>query len=232
MSTDTKVDFRITFANGAIQKLLETKEDNDCNGLEKLLKLYTTQSTTNMNLFDGKEHLKKYNKVEEIIQDYYGVRLSFYQKRKDYLISEYERELLLLSNRARFIQETLDDKIDMRKKSKLQIQTILTEHKYAKIDGDEEYKYLVKMPMDSVTKENVEKLLKEKGDKEQELNALKVKTIQEMWLDELNILQEEYIKYRKIRENIQEGKDEDGKECKKKEGENKSGKSKKLVIKK
>ena len=230
MSTDTKVDFRITFANGAIQKLLETKEDNDCNGLEKLLKLYTTQSTTNMHLFDGKEHLKKYNKLEEIIQDYYGVRLSFYQKRKDYLISEYERELLLLSNRARFIQETLDDKIDMRKKSKLQIQTILTEHKYAKIDGDEEYKYLVKMPMDSVTKENVEKLLKEKGDKEQELKALNAKTIQEMWLDELNILQEEYVKYRKIRENIQEGKDEDGKDAKKEKKD--PGKSKKLVIKK
>jgi len=215
MSTDTKVDFRITFANGAIQKLLETKEENDCNGLEKLLKLYTTQSTTNMHLFDGKEQLKKYNKLEEIIQDYYGVRLTFYQKRKDYLISEYEKELLLLSNRARFIQETLDDKIDMRKKTKQQIQTILTEHKYAKIDGDDEYKYLVKMPMDSVTKENVEKLLKEKGDKEQELKVLKAKTIQEMWLDELNILQEEYVKYRKIRENIQEGKDGEGNECNK-----------------
>jgi len=230
MSTDTKVDFRITFASGAIQKLLEISEDHGCNGLEKLLKLYTTQSTTNMHLFDGNEHLKKYNKLEEIIQDYYGVRLDFYQKRKDYLLAEYERELKLLSNRARFIQETLTDKIDMRKKTKAQIIEILEKHKYDKLECDEEYKYLVKMPMDSVTKENVEKLLKEKGNKEQELEALKVKTIQEIWLEELDILQEEYLKYRKIRENIQEGIDEDGKESKK-ENSNKS-KSKKLIIKK
>ena len=29
---------------------------------------------------------------------------------------------------------------------------------YDKLDNDEEYKYLVKMPMDSVTEENVDKL--------------------------------------------------------------------------
>lgn len=230
MSTDTMVDFRITFATGAIQNLLEISEEHGCNGLEKLLKLYTTQSTTNMHLFDGSEHLKKYNKLEEIIQDYYGVRLGFYQKRKDYLIDEYEKDLVLLSNRARFIQETLDDKIDMRKKTKSQIQILLSEHKYAKIEGDEEYKYLVKMPMDSVTKENVDKLLKEKDDKELELKTLKEKTIQKMWLDELETLQCEYLKYRQLRENIQESKDESGKEDKKKS--EKSAKTKKLVIKK
>ena len=148
-----------------------------------------------MNLFDGKEHLKKYNKLEEIIQDYYGVRLSFYQKRKDYLISEYERELLLLSNRARFIQETLDDKIDMRKKSKLQIQTILTEHKYAKIDGDEEYKYLVKMPMDSVTDENVKHLLSERDSKRAQHKQLTDTSIQALWTRDLDELEQEYKKW-------------------------------------
>ena len=228
MSTDTMVDFRITFATGAIQNLLEISEEHGCNGLEKLLKLYTTQSTTNMHLFDGSEHLKKYNKLEEIIQDYYGVRLDFYQKRKNYLIAEYEKDLLLLSNRARFILETLDDKIDMRKKTKAQIQILLSEHKYAKIEGDEEYKYLVKMPMDSVTKENVDKLLKEKGDKELELKTLKKKTIQQMWLGELDMLQEEYLKYRQIRENIQEAKDSTTKSTK----STKSTKHKKIVVQK
>ena len=45
----------------------------------------------------------------------------------------------------------------------------------------------------------------------------------------MNSAKIEYVKYRKIRENIQEGKDEDGKDAKKEKKD--PGKSKKLVIK-
>ena len=76
---------------------------------------------------------------------------------------------------------------------------MLTEKQYAIIDEDEDYKYLVKMPMDSVSEENVEKLLKEKGDKEFELTVLKATSIEKMWLSELEELSTLYKDYQKQR---------------------------------
>ena len=48
--------------------------------------------------------------------------------------------------------------------------------------------------MDSVTEENVEKLLKEKGTKEQELAALEGKPVEAIWTEELDALLVEYGK--------------------------------------
>ena len=205
MSKDTNVDFTITFAKGKLEELETNKGDYGCNGLEKLLKLYTTNSTSNMHLFDANDTLHKYEKVSDIIDAYYEVRLQLYQTRKDYLINALERELVLLSNKAKYIQENLDGTIDLRKKKKEQVVTMLEEKGYDKIDGDEEYKYLVKMPMDSVTEENVERLLKEKGNKETELEIIKKTTINKMWLSELEELKNNYVEYKEERTRLMNG---------------------------
>jgi DNA topoisomerase-2 len=199
MSKDTTVDFTITFQKGKIEELETTKCDYDCNGLEKLLKLYTTNTTTNMHLFDADDKLKKYEKVEEIIDDYFETRLKMYHVRKEYLIEALEKELVILSNKARYIQELLDDTIDLRKKKKTEIISMLQEKGYNMIDDDNEYKYLVRMPMDSVSDENVNKLNKEHKDKSDELERIKETTIQQMWLSELHELEKDYIHYREER---------------------------------
>ena len=49
--------------------------------------------------------------------------------------------------------------------------------------------------MDSVSEEAVEKLMQQKGDKEVELNILAAKKIEEIWLNELEKLKDEYIKF-------------------------------------
>ena len=120
-------------------------------------------------------------------------------KRKQYLIHKHESELITLSNKAKYIQETLNGTIDLRKMKKDSIMTMLTEKNYDKIEGDDEYKYLVKMPMDSVSEENVEKLLKEKGEKEMELNIIKKTSIENMWIVELERLEASYKDYQKKR---------------------------------
>ena len=60
MSTDRTVDITVTFANGKISNLLAKQEDYGCNGLEKMLKLYTTKTTTNIHVFDENEKLRKF----------------------------------------------------------------------------------------------------------------------------------------------------------------------------
>jgi DNA topoisomerase-2 len=203
MSTDTHVDITVTMATNIIKTYSEKHTEFECNMLEKVLGLYTTQSTTNMNLFDDKEKLVKYNSAEEIVDSYSKTRLEFYVKRKDALIAALRKELMVLSNRARYITELLEDKIDLRRKTNKQLVELLKERKYDSMDtnsstneGDDQsnqgYKYLLKLPMDSVSEENVQKLLNEKQKKEKDLNELTLKTVEEMWMKDLEELEVEY----------------------------------------
>jgi DNA topoisomerase-2 len=205
ISKDTNVDFTITLAKGKLEELEKARGDHGCNGLEKLLKLYTTNTTTNMHLFDAKDNLKKYGDVSSIIDDYYETRFVMYQTRKNFMINALEQELILLSNKAKYIQENLDGSIDLRKKTKSQVIQMLEDKDYDKIENDDEYKYLTKMPMDSVTEENVDKLRKDKGTKDSELETIKGTTINHMWLTEIDKFKDLYIEYKEDRERQMNG---------------------------
>jgi DNA topoisomerase-2 len=215
MSKDTTVDFTITLTKGKLEELESKTLDNGCNELEKTFKLFTTGSTTNMHLFDSEEKLKKYEHVHQIIDDYYSKRLELYQVRKDYLIQSLTCELLLLSNKARYIKENLEGSIDLRRKKKEEVREMLSGKSYDIMDGDDEYKYLTKMPMDSVTEENVEKLEKERETKEAQLQKVQSTSIQEMWLEELCELSEEYEKFKDEKQRLINGKSSTDKKVKK-----------------
>jgi DNA topoisomerase-2 len=202
MSKDTNVDFTITFAKGKLEELEKSKGDHGSNGVEKLLKLCTTNTTTNMHLFDADDTLHKYEKVSEIIDAYYETRLTLYGTRKEYMINSLEKELITISNKARYIQENLDGTIDLRKKRREEVNEMLLTKSYDQMDKDGDYKYLVRMPMDSVTEENVARLLKSKGDKEAELNIVKTTSIQQMWLGELDVLKGQYLEYKEGRRGL------------------------------
>jgi DNA topoisomerase-2 len=197
MSTDTTVDLTITFAPGVIAALkTEPAGDNEgCTALEKLLKLYTTRSTTNMHVFDEKEKLVKCHKVEELIERYMTVRMDYYIKRKAYQVIALEKESSILSNKARFITELLEDTLDLRKKKTAEVSAILKARAYAVVDDDEDYKYLVRLPMDSVTEENIKKIMQERDRKNAELLSLKNTSETQLWLNELAVLRIEYLSY-------------------------------------
>jgi DNA topoisomerase II len=198
MSKDTTVDITITLTRGTIQalssKILDT--GTGCTELEKTLKLYTTMSTTNMHLFDADDKLRKYTSPNDIIHNYFDTRMRLYVERKDYMIKQLERDLLILSNKHRYIQETLDGDIDLRRKKRAEITEMLQSKKFDTLDNDEDYKYLIKMSMDSVTEENVEKLSTQYNDKLRELEILKETTTEQMWMKELDDLYVEYTRHR------------------------------------
>jgi DNA topoisomerase-2 len=205
MSKDTTIDFTITLAKGKVAELEAVALENGCNGLEKQFKLFTTGSTSNMHLFDATDKLKKYGSVKEIIDDYFETRLHMYKVRKEYMIEALTKDLVLLTNKMRYIRENLDGTIDLRRKKKDEVVAMLKNKGFDVIGDDEDYKYLTKMAMDSVTEENVAKLEKEHGDKETELNRVKETTIQQMWFGELEKLEEEYVRFREERERSMSG---------------------------
>ena len=155
------------------------------------MKLYSTLSTNNMHLFNEAEKLTKYHNEKEIIDNYFPIRLEYYQKRKNYQVVTLEKELQLLGNKATYITENLNGTIDLRNKKKTSIIDMLMDKCYDTIDDDNEYKYLLKMPMDSVSAENVNKIIQEKKNKELELEKLKAMSIESIWLKELDELKKQ-----------------------------------------
>ena len=195
MSTDTTVDIEITM-NEPIDETVQG--DNLYNNFEKVMKLYASQSTNNMHLFTDEEKLTKFNTETEIIERYFPVRLKYYQKRKDYMIAALEKELRLLSNKTRYIQSNLQGEIDLRNMKKIDILNMMSELKYDTMDEDTDYKYLLKMPMDSVSEENVVRLLKDKTGKENELSIIQSTSIEKMWLNELDELKKMLVTVEKV----------------------------------
>ena len=195
MSKSTNVDIVITFNEGLAQILETNTVEHDCNGLEKLLKLYTTVSTSNMHMFDHNECLKKYDNVPDIIDDYFGPRLQMYDDRKKYQLEALLKELTIMKNKQRYIQEILDETLDLRRKSKDVILKMMNDKGYDIINNDSDFKYLLKMSMDSVSEENVEKIRKSLEETQEKYDKLFATSIQQMWLNDLDQFENEYALY-------------------------------------
>jgi DNA topoisomerase-2 len=152
-----------------------------------------------MHLFDANDKLKKYETIIQIIDDYYETRLQLYETRKNFMIKALDKELLILHNKKNYITENIDGTIDLRKKKKEEVVKLLEDKGYNRIEEEDDYKYLVKMTMDCVTEENVDKLFKEHENISVELQNIKNTTIHQMWNSELTILEKEYVNYKRER---------------------------------
>jgi DNA topoisomerase-2 len=204
LSTEVNINIQVTLPQGKIQELENIVDSaTGVNGIEKLLKLTTTVSTTNMHMFNEDCKLHKYKEVQEIMDAFYLVRLEMYKSRKTYLLADLEKKLVKLSNRAKYILATLDGSVDLRKKSSEEVTRMLLDKGFNVIDGD--FKYLVKMPMDSVTQENVDRILNEKDEATKELEVLRTMPLETMWYNELLHLEKGYDVYQKKRIQIQSG---------------------------
>ena len=174
-STDTKVYFKLT--------LKEPMEEAE---LLKTFKLTTSLSINNMNLFDNNDKLKHYNKVYEICDDFVNNRLEYYEKRRLHLIHILSAEMDILKNKCNYINELLNDTLDLRKKSNSQICELLEQKKYSKINDN--YNYLIKMTMDSVCQENVDSLNKQFEEKKKQYDKMLDTNHKDIWKSELEEL--------------------------------------------
>jgi len=59
------------------------------------------------------------------MEEFFEIRLMYYQKRKDYLMSKLERELEILSTKERFITEVVEEIIVLRNVKKIKIVELL-----------------------------------------------------------------------------------------------------------
>ena len=99
-------------------------------GIEKFFKLTKSLKESNMTLFDPSGHIKQYHSPEEILNDFYGVRLALYEERKTVIIDNLRLICLRISNQARFVKEFIEGLIELRNIPQKKILLTLKERKY------------------------------------------------------------------------------------------------------
>ncbi len=143
-----------------------------------------------MHLYNKNGAIQKYNTIESIIDEYYDVRLDFYQKRKDYLLATLKEQLMMISYKVKFILMIVNKELRVNNKKKSEIEEQLIKHKFEKHENS--YSYLLSMPIYNLTQEKIEELKTQEKNKQIEYDMLIKKTINELWLDDLDKLEDEY----------------------------------------
>uniref|UniRef100_A0A671W2V3 DNA topoisomerase 2 n=1 Tax=Sparus aurata TaxID=8175 RepID=A0A671W2V3_SPAAU len=210
--TDTTVRFVVKMTE---EKLREAEAAN----LHKVFKLQSPLTCNSMVLFDHVGSLKKYESVQDILKDFFELRMKYYVLRKDWLTGMLGAESAKLTNQARFILEKIQGTLVIENKPKKELIRMLqqmgydsdpvkawkeAQEKEMEQEDEEEaekedtsgpdYNYLLSMPMWFLTKEKKEELCKQRDAKITELNALKKKSPADMWKEDLAAFSEELEK--------------------------------------
>jgi DNA topoisomerase-2 len=185
-------------------------------GLVAKFKLSGSLTTSNMTLFDQEGKIVKFDTPLHIMEAFYNIRLEFYSKRKENLIRNLEAEKLMLSNKARFVDEVCSGELIVSNRKRQELLTELQERGYDLIakdvkkkendemDSDEEdevddaptiaelakgYEYLLGMKIWSLTHEKAEQLRSQLAGKVQELDELIATPPTSIWLNDLAVIE-------------------------------------------
>lgn len=215
-STPKKVCFNIS----------ECADGISCN--LKNLGLHKYIYTSNMVLFTEKGAIKKYNNVDEIIDDFCNIRMEYYVKRKKYNLEQLNKDIKFLGNKKRFLEEVMNGNIKLfddsgnKRKSRKTSDIIFTleERGYDKeikkvnindvIEDDEDdekesknsgYDYLMRLQFRSITEEKINKLSNDIDSKIKERDTLLKTSENKLWLNDLKEFEVAYHKWLKVIEN-------------------------------
>ena len=125
------------------------------------------------------------------MREYVRVRLDMYKKRKEHQLNELDKTIQIISSKCKFILEIIDETIVIQKRSKENIQDQLSSKGYQLINDS--YDYLVKLPIYTLSEDEISKLMKQKDDLIEEYNTLQ--EIENLWLDELSIFEKMYKRF-------------------------------------
>ncbi|KAL6884131.1 type II DNA topoisomerase [Trichoderma longibrachiatum] len=212
------VHFEIQVDEKHMPKVLE-------EGLLERFKLTKQVATSNLVAFNTNGQIRKYEKVEDILEEYYVYRLAMYLKRKNHWLAVYDADHRKLKNQARFIQEIIDGILIVGKKRKDVLVKELRDRKYEAFppvknantkkteeedEDDEEgeesgrdYDYLLSMPIWSLTAERLEKLKDAIRRKKAEYDELEAKSEKDLWCEDLAAFEAEWEKYLALSAEIQ-----------------------------
>ena len=179
LSEDDRFKFKIKCKREFVDK-------NDELNILKKLKLID-KVTENLTTIDENNRIRLYNNINEIFIDYYKIRLEYYDRRKKYRIKDMERELSILESKYIFVSSVVEGKIVINDKSKKDIVTQLQSfEKIVKVDDN--YDYLLRMPIYSLSKEKLKKIRDEIKELKKLYKDYLKKKLEDIWVDDLEEL--------------------------------------------
>eukprot|EP01022_Parablepharisma_sp_SALTPOND_P023410 TRINITY_DN493_c0_g1_i1.p1 TRINITY_DN493_c0_g1~~TRINITY_DN493_c0_g1_i1.p1 ORF type:complete len:1278 (-),score=243.32 TRINITY_DN493_c0_g1_i1:3837-7670(-) len=159
----------------------EVKIKKDClaklttdNALIKGFKLSSTIPTTQYVCFDHFNKIKRYVDEREIMEEFYHLRLQFYEKRKVYLLKQMKRDLGIIDNKVRFILGVINEEVVVKRQKRKVLVKALYEMKFtpysqfSKDDSEEEKrleKLLLVAPAEGTEENTLEKAEAENEEK-------------------------------------------------------------------
>ncbi|PWA95854.1 Arginine repressor C-terminal-like domain-containing protein [Artemisia annua] len=186
-------------------------------GLLNKFKLTTKVSTKNMYLFDAEGILKKYDTPEQILEEFFHLRLDFYERRKTALLRELKKGVLVLENKIGYIRQSsagqilffgmsFYDRCVLLKgkgfKSSTSIEREAEQLGWVEtkeeVNLEEEvtaggYNYLMDVAVGRVMPDDLEMLENEKNEKKREYEKLTTRNARELWLEDLDDLKRALI---------------------------------------
>ena len=84
-------------------------------GIEKKFKLVGTISANNYVLFNYQGVIRKYADELEILNEFFGLRKTLYERRKEYMLSKLRKDFEILSNKVRFILGVINEEIKINR---------------------------------------------------------------------------------------------------------------------
>ena len=196
-STDTDIDFYIDIEDSKINAMIEKKDENGITELEKALNLISKISTNNMNYYNRDSVITNVNDPNKILKEFCEVKLQCYKDRREYQINSLNRDIENISVKMRFILEFISGEIQISKKKKSEIIEQLKARGYPVSPSENDYMYLLRMPIYNLTYEKIQELLEKKGNLEQDLAFLESTHPCEMWVNELDKLSPVKVKIMK-----------------------------------
>ncbi|KAF7070512.1 hypothetical protein CFC21_076027 [Triticum aestivum] len=108
-----KIRSQCDHANVEFEVILSEQNMNIAKkqGLENKFKLTATIKTTNVNLFDSDGRIRTYGTPEDILKEFFQLRLEFYARRKAIMLQNIGNEILKLKNRVKFILAVISEDI-------------------------------------------------------------------------------------------------------------------------
>lgn len=169
-----------------IVKLWRTKEQGLTVDSKDLLdKLKLINSITEIYTAINKDNkVIEYKSAEDLLEDFYKVRLDCYAKRKEWQMNELSQKIKEAVAKFVFISGVIDGTIVVAKKTYEQVEKQLKSiDKIIKINDS--YEYLVNMPIRMMTKERLEQLKDQMKTLKEKLDALKKMSPEDIWKADL-----------------------------------------------
>ena len=155
--------------------------------LHIVLKLEDVIRETNMHLHDERGILQKYETTSAIVSVHAHYRLAVYEKRRLYIIAKLERELVVLENKRRFVDDVINRKLQLHGMADDEITLALSS--FEKVD--ESYDYLLNMPLRATTQSKLQQLDRDMDLRNTELSCVRETAARDLWLNDLTTLEKE-----------------------------------------